>query len=72
MHKIYKPIGVTPFELVQKFKLDNKIDGKVSFSGRLDPMAHGEMVLLTGDEIQKAPIYNTQRTKNIDSECFWV
>ena len=51
--KIYKPIGVTPVQLVEKYKKENSIDEKVSFAGRLDPMAHGEMVLLVGDECKK-------------------
>ena len=55
--KIYKPIGITPFELVKKFKTENNISQKVSFAGRLDPMAHGEMVLLIGDECKKQDTY---------------
>ena len=55
--KIYKPIGITPFELVKKFKTENNISQKVSFAGRLDPMAHGEMVLLVGDECKKQDTY---------------
>jgi tRNA pseudouridine(55) synthase len=51
--RIYKPIGLTPFELIQKFKTENNISDKVSFAGRLDPMAHGEMVLLKGLECKQ-------------------
>lgn len=49
---IYKPIGVTPGELVQIFKEDNPhFKGEVvSYAGRLDPLAHGVMVLLIGEE----------------------
>lgn len=51
--KIYKPIGMTPLELIINYKKKNQIKEKVSFAGRLDPMAHGEMVLLVGDECKK-------------------
>lgn len=44
---LYKPIGLTPLELINKYKNDNKLkDSKFSFAGRLDPMAHGEMIIL--------------------------
>ena len=51
--KIYKPIGITPLQLIKKYKRENNIKEKISFAGRLDPMAHGEMVLLKGDECKK-------------------
>ena len=47
--KIYKPIGVTPVQLVEKYKKENSIDEKVSFAGRLDPMASGLMIILTNE-----------------------
>ena len=45
-----KPKGFTPLELVKKYKKDNNIEGKVCFAGRLDPMAHGKMILLVKEE----------------------
>jgi tRNA pseudouridine55 synthase len=47
---IYKPIGQTPNELIEIYKKDNKQATKVSFTGRLDPMARGKMGLLVNDE----------------------
>jgi tRNA pseudouridine(55) synthase len=47
---IYKPIGQTPNELVEAYKKDNKHVKKVSFTGRLDPMARGKMGLLVNEE----------------------
>lgn len=49
---IYKPIGLTPLQLIQKVReyypeLNNE---KISYAGRLDPMAHGVMLLLIGEE----------------------
>ena len=55
--KIIKPIGITPLELIEKYKKENNINKKVSFAGRLDPMAYGLMVLLEGDECKKQDLY---------------
>lgn len=59
--RIYKPIGITPLELIHKFKSDNPEyqDQKISYAGRLDPLAHGEMILLIGEE-------NKQREKYLN------
>lgn len=48
---VYKPIGMTPGELVKAYKEENPeyANEVVSFAGRLDPLAHGVMVLLIGD-----------------------
>ena len=43
---VYKPVGITPYELIQKLKIKYPNYKKVAFTGRLDPMAHGEMLLL--------------------------
>jgi tRNA pseudouridine(55) synthase len=47
---IYKPIGQTPNELIEAYKKEHKQATKVSFTGRLDPMAHGKLGLLVNDE----------------------
>jgi len=47
---IYKPIGQTPNELIEIYKKENNNVKKVSFAGRLDPMARGTMVLLINEE----------------------
>ena len=49
---INKPIGLTPLEVVNKFKrkypeYKNEV---ISYAGRLDPMAQGVLILLIGDE----------------------
>ncbi|MBI2357084.1 hypothetical protein HYV12_03490 [Candidatus Dojkabacteria bacterium] len=48
---LYKPIGVSPVELINQFKAENPEykDEVVSYAGRLDPLAHGVMVLLIGE-----------------------
>lgn len=45
-----KPKGYTPLELVKEYKKEKNIKGKVCFAGRLDPMAHGKMILLVKEE----------------------
>lgn len=56
---IYKPQGITPFQLIEKLR-ENFIeyrDIKIGFAGRLDPLAHGVMLLLLGDENKKRDNY---------------
>jgi len=54
---IYKPIGKTPLEVIEEYKKKNNINEKMSFAGRLDPMAHGEMILLKGEECKLQNLY---------------
>ena len=46
---IYKPIGLTPLQLVDQYKALYPSSDKVSYMGRLDPLAHGVILLLVGD-----------------------
>ena len=62
---IDKPKGFTPLELVKKYKKDNNIKDKVCYAGRLDPMAHGKMILLKGIECKDMIKYcNLNKTYN--------
>lgn len=58
---VYKEIGQTPLEAVTEFKKKNKEYGneKISYAGRLDPMAEGVLLLLVGAE-------NKEREKYLD------
>jgi len=49
---IWKPVGYTPLEITEKFKekFPEYKEEKVSYAGRLDPMAEGVLVLLIGGE----------------------
>jgi len=52
---INKKVGETPLELLDRLRkeeLDLKNE-KLSYAGRLDPMAEGEMLILVGDEENK-------------------
>jgi tRNA pseudouridine(55) synthase len=52
MIKAYKKLGQTPLELINELKSSNHElkDKKMSYAGRLDPMAVGEMMILVGDK----------------------
>ncbi len=56
---IYKPIGLTPLQLVDQYKALHPSTDKVSYMGRLDPLAHGVILLLVGD-------INKQREQFLD------
>lgn len=51
--EVHKKIGETPNELIENFKKENGIADKVAFAGRLDPMASGKMIILTGVDCKK-------------------
>lgn len=47
---IYKPIGKTPLDIIKDLKKKKEYqDTKMSYAGRLDPMAHGVQIILTND-----------------------
>jgi tRNA pseudouridine55 synthase len=56
---IYKPTGVTPLQLVQQLRREKpeyeKV--KIGYAGRLDPMAHGVMLLMVGEETKNREKY---------------
>lgn len=49
--KLYKEIGETPLECILRFKTANPSyqDTKMTYLGRLDPMAEGLLLVLAGD-----------------------
>lgn len=57
--KIYKQVGETPLEALEKFRAEQKIDKTVpmTYAGRLDPMAEGELIILIGDECKNKEKY---------------
>jgi len=54
---LYKKIGQTPNELIEDYKTHNSHIKKISFAGRLDPMAHGTMALLINEECKLHDTY---------------
>ncbi len=49
---LYKVAGETPLERIQRFRLENPDfeNVKLSYAGRLDPMAEGVLLVLAGEE----------------------
>ena len=50
---VYKEEGETPFQLVNRFRQKNNIPDniKVAYAGRLDPLAKGVVLLVTGERL---------------------
>ena len=67
---LYKPIGQTPNELIDNYKKENVNAKKVSFAGRLDPMAHGTMALLVNEECKLHDTY-ISRDKTYEFEILF-
>lgn len=57
--KLYKPIGLTPLEVIQQFQKENPEyqNIKLGYAGRLDPMAEGLLLVLVGEECKKRKEY---------------
>ncbi len=45
---IYKPVGLSSFDLIRKYKRENNFEGKIGHGGTLDPFACGLVLLLLG------------------------
>lgn len=56
---IHKKIGETPLEAVNRFKSKHSKyrNQKISYAGRLDPTANGQLLLLIGEENKKRSQY---------------
>ena len=56
---LYKPLGMSPLGLIDKYRLKNEwVKGKkMSYPGRLDPMAEGVLLVLVGEENKKINDY---------------
>lgn len=56
---IYKPLGMTPLEAIELFRKKNLEykNIKMGYAGRLDPLAEGVLLVLTGNELKKQNNY---------------
>lgn len=56
---IYKPLGLTPLQAILKYKDENPEyrNIKMTYAGRLDPMAEGVLVVLSGRAILEKNTY---------------
>ena len=59
MLKLYKKMGETPLECLGRLQTDNPKyeDVKLTYAGRLDPMAEGELLVLVGEECKDKDNY---------------
>jgi tRNA pseudouridine(55) synthase len=57
--KLNKKIGETPLECIKRFKADNPEyeNEKMTYAGRLDPLAEGLLLVLVGEECKKKNDY---------------
>lgn len=62
----YKNIGETVLEVVYKIKQELNIKEKMTFVGRLDPMAFGYFLILVGEECK-----NKEKYLGMDKEYFF-
>lgn len=62
-----KKIGETPLQLIKRLREEKKElkKEKLSYAGRLDPMAEGEMVVLVGEE-------NNEREKFLNADKEYI
>lgn len=65
---IYKPIRLTPFQLIEKLRITNPkyLSIKIGYAGRLDPLAHGVMLLTIGEaNFKREPLLHLNKTYRI-------
>lgn len=65
---IFKPLGKTSVEMIEilKEKYPEYSNQKISYAGRLDPMASGVLILLIGDDENKARREREKSDKEYD------
>ena len=62
--RLYKSIGRTPLEVINEYKDINKTTiEKISYAGRLDPMAEGQLLVLTNQDcLRQNDYHNLDKT----------
>lgn len=72
LHLLYKNLGETPNEAVLRFKADNAeyTNTPMTYAGRLDPMAEGLLVILSGEALKEKEKY-LGLTKTYVFEILW-
>lgn len=60
IYNFHKKIGETMGHMLDNFKSEYSVpaDQKVTYSGRLDPFASGEVIILTGEDVHKKDLFN--------------
>jgi tRNA pseudouridine55 synthase len=72
VHLIHKNLGETPHEAILRFKKENPEYDilPVTYAGRLDPMAEGLLVLLSGDRVMEKNNF-LDLPKEYEFEILW-
>ena len=72
LHLFYKNLGETPYEAILRFKQDNPEykDLPMTYAGRLDPMAEGFILLLSGEKLTEKGKY-LDLHKTYEFEILW-
>ena len=70
--ELYKKEGQTPLEAMEEFRKENLEykDQKMTYAGRLDPMAEGVLLILTGDDCKEKQKY-LGLNKEYEFEILW-
>lgn len=63
VHAINKPVGMTPLECLERFRVLRgvSVEERMSYAGRLDPMACGVLLLLEGERFGREEEEEKQR-----------
>jgi len=66
---IYKPIGLTPLQVINKYKKRNPKfkEKKLGYAGRLDPLAHGVLLIMVAPSTKKGKQYQNLSKKYVFS-----
>ena len=72
-----KHVGETMNEVIKRFSEENNIKEKIAYAGRLDPLAYGKIIILTGNDIykkddycNKSKIYETWMIEGIMTDTY--
>ncbi|MFZ2621256.1 MAG: hypothetical protein WAX85_03075 [Minisyncoccia bacterium] len=72
VHLLYKKLGETPNECILRWKKENPkyFDAPMTYAGRLDPMAEGLLLILSGEELKNKDKYLDLK-KTYEFEILW-
>ena len=72
-----KHVGETMNEVIKRFSEENNVKEKIAYAGRLDPLAYGKIIILTGNDIykkddycNKSKIYETWMIEEIMTDTY--
>lgn len=59
MYLVYKQLGETPLKALERCRMEHTLEKNIpmTYAGRLDPMAEGLLIILTGDECKEKDTY---------------